>query len=268
MIDINTKNPLFEEVIRIARAAGEIIMSVYQEGEQGCTIKGDGSPVTLADEMANAFIIQELALLSPGVPIISEETSLIETQFLPSEPFWLVDPLDGTKEFINKNGEFTVNIALIQNRSAYLGVVHAPVIQTLYAGIVGDGAFMVDNASIKRSIRCRKAPRLTEILISRSHSNAELNNSLYKQFGEQFSLKPCGSSLKFCLIASGQGDIYPRFGRTMEWDTAAAHAILCAAGGSVKTWTGEQLLYGKEGLENPHFIARGFSAETDESESL
>jgi len=254
-------NPLLEGVIRIATEAGGLIMDIYQ-GEQGYVLKKDGSPVTLADELANAFILQELALLSPEVPIISEESSPLKTQFSSSEPFWLVDPLDGTKEFISKNGEFTVNIALIKDKSPYLGVVFAPALQTLYAGVVGQGALMIDSAGIRKTIRCRNIPERADILISRSHTNAELNHSIYQQLSKHFALKPCGSSLKFCLIATGQGDIYPRFGRTMEWDTAAAQAILCAAGGTVTTLDGKQLAYGKDGLENPHFIARGLGSAT------
>ena len=259
MIANDLSDPLLEGVIQIAKAAGGLIMGIYQD-QQGFATKGDGSPVTLADEVANAYIIQELALLSPGVPIISEESKPLETEFLSSEPFWLVDPLDGTKEFINKNGEFTVNIALIKDGHPDLGVVFAPALQTLYAGIASMGALMIDDKGSRKKIRCRHTPKLAEILISRSHTSADLNHSHYQQFSEQFSLKPCGSSLKFCLIASGQGDIYPRLGRTMEWDTAAAHAILSAAGGSVKTLAGESLSYGKVGLENPHFVARGLES--------
>ncbi|MBT8606622.1 3'(2'),5'-bisphosphate nucleotidase CysQ [Polynucleobacter paneuropaeus] len=249
-------DPLLEGVIHIAKEAGGLIMEIYQD-QQGFAIKADGSPVTLADGLANDCIIEALALLSSGVPIISEESSPLEAKFISSEPFWLVDPLDGTKEFINRNGEFTVNIALIKDGRPYLGVVFAPALQTLYAGIVSEGAFMIDGAGIRKAIRCKHVPELAEILISRSHTSAELNHSHYQQFSKQFSLKPCGSSLKFCLIASGHADIYPRLGRTMEWDTAAAHAILCAAGGNVKTLAGGPLLYGKGGFENPHFVARG-----------
>jgi 3'(2'), 5'-bisphosphate nucleotidase len=167
-----------------------------------------------------------------------------------------VDPLDGTKEFINRNGEFTVNIALIDNGEPVLGVVLAPALQRLFAGARGCGAF-IEQAGERQPIHCRTVSHEgLDVVASRSHGDAE---ALDKFLGgrQVRSLKSAGSSLKICLVAAGEADLYPRLGRTMEWDIAAGHAVLVAAGGQIRTLAGDALRYGKPGLDNPHFYAQG-----------
>ena len=168
--------------------------------------------------------------------------------------FWLVDPLDGTKEFINRNGEFTVNIALIENGTPVLGVVFAPALDRMYAGAMGLGA-LLEVQGKRQAIECRSIPEDgLDVVASRSHGDADaldqfLNGRLVR------SLKSAGSSLKICLIAEGEADLYPRLGRTMEWDIAAGHAVLAAAGGQIHALNGDVLSYGKRDLSNPHFYA-------------
>lgn len=244
-----------ERLLAIARQAGETILQVYATNfavEQ----KSDRSPVTEADRRAEAVILPALATLAPHIPVISEETSGEGTQAPAGDRFWLVDPLDGTKEFIQRNGEFTVNIALIEGNRPVLGVVYAPALARLYAGVAGSAAFAED-ANGRRPIACRPPPAdgLT-VVASRSHGDTEQLDRFLAGF-KIAGRTNAGSSLKFCLVAAGEADLYPRFGRTMEWDTAAGHAVLAAAGGRVTTVDGKELLYGKPGLDNPHFIARG-----------
>jgi 3'(2'), 5'-bisphosphate nucleotidase len=219
--------------------------------------KADASPVTEADDKAEAIIVRGLAALTPDIPVVAEEAACGGRAPAVDRTFWLVDPLDGTKEFINRNGEFTVNIALIEDGVPVLGVVLAPVLGRLYAGADGVGAW-VENADRSRTIaRVRAVPDdgLT-VVSSRSHGDtAALDAFLAGR--TVASLVNAGSSLKFCLIAAGTADIYPRFGRTMEWDTAAGHAVLRAAGGRVADLHGNELVYGKPGFENPHFVAFG-----------
>jgi 3'(2'), 5'-bisphosphate nucleotidase len=175
------------------------------------------------------------------------------------ERFWLVDPLDGTREFIDRNGEFTVNIALVEHGMPSLGVVYAPALQRLFAGASG-GIACVEDAGRRSTIRCRQPPTdgLT-VVASRSHADMAALDA-YLADTKVASWRRVGSSLKLCLVAAGEADLYPRLGRTMEWDIAAAHAVLGAAGGSVTDLAGTPLLYGKPGFENPHFVARGLRA--------
>jgi len=170
--------------------------------------------------------------------------------------FWLVDPLDGTKEFVGRNGEFTVNIGLVEDGRPALGVVLVPVLDRLYAGAVGQGAF-VEERGARRPIRCRSVPPegLT-VLGSRSHGDPEAMDR-FLAGRKVAAFRAAGSSLKVCLIAAGEADLYPRFGRTMEWDLAASHAVLAAAGGKIQTLDAKDLSYGKPGWENPHFVASG-----------
>ena len=205
--------------------------------------------------MAEALILPELAALTPDVPIVSEEAAARGVVPEAGSRFWLVDPLDGTKEFVSRNGEFTVNIALVEEGRPVLGVVFVPARDRLYAGAVGVGAFAEDRG--RREIACRRPPAegLT-VVSSRSHGDPEALASFLD--GRSVAAEvTAGSSLKFCLVAAGDADLYPRLGRTMEWDTAAGHAVVSAAGGRVSAVGGGELGYGKPGFENPHFVARG-----------
>ena len=253
----STNSKLLEQIIGAARSAGDAIMEIYAT-DFDVAKKSDASPVTAADEKAEAVILKALASIAPEIPVISEEAA--SAGHIPDvgNRFWLVDPLDGTKEFISKNGEFTVNIALIENHKPVLGVVLAPALSRLFAGAVGEGAFIEDKAG-RRAIRCRKTPAegLT-VVSSRSHGDAAALDAFLAGRKVASSVN-AGSSLKLCLIAAGEADMYPRLGRTMEWDIAAGHAVLSAAGGFVKTLEGKELGYGKEGLDNPHFVASGIA---------
>jgi 3'(2'), 5'-bisphosphate nucleotidase len=245
----------------LVRRAGTEVMAVYA---QAITVHGkaDASPVTEADWRAEAVIVQGLARLSPGVPVVAEEAVAAGGSPVLDDPqgrFWLVDPLDGTREFIARNGEFTVNLALIEAGRPVLGLVLAPALGSggrLFAGGQGLGAWCVDDAGCRR-IACRPVPDegLT-VLASRSHGDAAALQG-YLAGRRVARLAHAGSSLKLCLLAAGEADLYPRFGRTMEWDIAAGHAVLAAAGGRIETLQGEPLLYGKPRFENPDFVALG-----------
>ena len=250
-----TQSPsaLLEDVMTITREAGALIMEIYQSDFE-VRGKQDASPVTEADENAERLILERLKVLQPQTPIVSEEAAAAGYVPEMGQRFWLVDPLDGTKEFINRNGEFTVNIALIENGCPVLGVVFAPALDRMYAGAKGLGAWL-EVAGKRQAIECRSVPAEgLDVVASRSHGDADaldafLNGRLVR------SLKSAGSSLKICLVAEGEADIYPRLGRTMEWDIAAGHAVLIAAGGQIHALNGEVLQYGKQDLSNPHFYA-------------
>jgi 3'(2'), 5'-bisphosphate nucleotidase len=256
--------------IRAALKAGEAILEVYDSDDFGIETKEDTSPLTLADQRAHDIIVKHLD--ETAIPILSEEG-----QHTPYEErsnwnrFWLVDPLDGTKEFIKRNGEFTVNIALVEEGKAIFGVVYAPVINELYVGIPERGAF-----------KCKKEKYFYQpldyllqfseslpvegtedesfrVVASRSHYNEETRDFVESldSGGKEISLVSKGSSLKLCLVASGEADIYPRLGPTMEWDTAAAHAVVKASGKNVyRTDNGEELSYNKQNLLNPYFVVK------------
>jgi len=244
---------LLESVVRIARRAGDVILDIYR-GD--CTVMGksDGSPVTEADQLAEAVILAELRSLTPDIPVVAEEAVAAGDVPSVSDRFWLVDPLDGTKEFISRNGEFTVNIALVERGCPVLGVVLAPALGRLFAGAVGHGAF-VEDAQGRRPIRCRCVPTCgLTVVASRSHGDAAALDA-FLAGRTVASLTNAGSSLKLCLVAAGEADLYPRLGRTMEWDIAAGHAVLRAAGGKVLCLSGDELRYGKPGFANPHFVA-------------
>ncbi len=246
---------LLEGIVAIARAAALEIMQVYAT-DFAVRGKADASPVTLADEKAETAILEQLRALSPTIPAVSEEAAAAGRIPQIDRMFWLVDPLDGTREFINRNGEFTVNIALIEQARPTLGVVFAPALDRLFYGLVGRGAFAED-ASGRRDIRCRRVPpQGLTVVSSRSHGDEA---ALAKFLGGRrvVASSNAGSSLKFCLLAAGEADLYPRLGRTMEWDTAAGDAVLRAAGGEVVDLDGRPLAYGKPGFVNPHFVATG-----------
>jgi 3'(2'), 5'-bisphosphate nucleotidase len=244
-----------EPVIEAARAAGEVVLEVYDRGCESRD-KEDGSPVTEADERAQEVIVERLHRIGGGLPIVAEEDDESARPAPSGGVFWLVDPLDGTKEFLNGNGEFTINIALVESSAPVLGVVLAPARGRLFAAGPADGAIAEDAAG-RRPIAVREPPpEGVTIVSSRSHGDAEA----LERFADGRTVAswlPAGSSLKFCLVAAGEADIYPRFGRTMEWDTAAGDAVLRAAGGRVTDLDGRPLAYGKPGYENPHFVAWG-----------
>lgn len=252
---------LVNKVREIALRAGEAIMEVY-ETDFSVDRKDDSSPVTEADQKAETLILEAIRReITDEYPIVAEESVAAgDVPDIAGTRFWLVDPLDGTKQFVNRQGEFTVNIALIENGRPLLGVVHAPAIGSTYWGSKL-GAFAVTDGGEPRPIHCRPMPEKGVVAVaSRSHRNAETDAFLADyDIGEAIS---SGSSIKFCLVAEARADLYPRTGRTMEWDTAAGHAVVLFAGGSVTTMDGTDLLYGKPGLDNPHFVVKGAPATT------
>jgi 3'(2'), 5'-bisphosphate nucleotidase len=246
---------LLPDIVALAERAGALILEHYRD-DVAVRAKADASPVTVADEAAEALILAGLAELTPKIPVVAEET--VAAGHVPEigdDRFWLVDPLDGTREFLSRNGEFTVNIALIEGREPVLGVVLAPALGKVWWGARGAGAMLRD-AGGERPIAARARPAEGAVAVaSRSHSDPATEAFLDEAgVAERIS---AGSSLKFCLVAEGKADLYPRFGRTMEWDVAAGHAVLSAAGGRVTTRDGASFLYRKPGFENPAFIARG-----------
>ncbi|MCE7026370.1 3'(2'),5'-bisphosphate nucleotidase CysQ [Jiella avicenniae] len=250
------------ELTAIALKGGEEILAIYGTAFDTRT-KADASPVTEADIRCEAALKPLLAKLAPDIVVVAEEA--VSAGHVPQEAdrLFLVDPLDGTKEFVNRNGDFTVNIALVEDGVPIAGVVYAPALSKLWAGSVGEGAFTAEVADgtlgERRAIAARKAPRRLVAVGSRSHGSAETEEWLKRYDVERFVSR--GSSLKFCLVAEGEADVYPRLGRTMEWDTAAGDAVLRAAGGMVTTLDGAPLRYGKRRQEddvdfaNPHFVA-------------
>jgi len=247
---------LLREIESVAHVAGKAIMKVYKSGFT-VDVKSDDTPVTEADTAAEAIILRALRRLTPDVPVVAEEEVAANgTPKNIGDRFWLVDPLDGTREFLTHNDEFTVNIALVENRRPVLGVVHAPAKHLTFTGGIGLGATRSENgAAAAITIRRPPAEGLTVIASRRHGSAVELDHFLE---GRAVARRiNCGSSLKFCLVANGEADIYPRFGPTMEWDTAAGHAVLAAAGGRVTTPDGAELQYRKPEFLNPNFIAWG-----------
>lgn len=249
---------LLARVADIARRAAREILQVYASGEFAATTKADESPLTAADLRAHRVIGDSLRALTPDVPVLSEEAA--DTPFDERSGwrrYWLVDPLDGTREFLARNGEFTVNIALIESHSPSLGVVHVPVTDLTYLGVPGVGAWRQERGAPAREIRvsAHSAAPL-RIVGSRSHRGSSLQTFLSRVGPHQ--LLPVGSSLKFCLVAEGAADVYPRLGPTSEWDTAAAHAVVAGAGGSVSRLDGGALEYNtKASLLNPFFVVYG-----------
>mgnify|MGYP001467127325 CR=1 FL=1 len=252
---LNVGLGLAKQIESVARRAGQEIMRIY-ETDFDIEAKGDKSPVTKADKIAEEQITRAIIEgVTADFPVVGEEAaSMGKLPNVPDTPFWLVDPLDGTKEFISRNGEFTVNIALIENAKPILGIVHVPINSVSYCGL-NSGTFKIGNNQTRVNIQCRQAQGGLTALVSRSHRTPDID--IYLDNFNITSEASAGSSLKFCRIAEGIADIYPRLGRTMEWDTAAGHAVMYFAGGSVKTLDGEELTYGKPGFENPHFVAVG-----------
>jgi 3'(2'), 5'-bisphosphate nucleotidase len=256
--DLPSYRTLRRTCSEIAREAAREIMRIYA-GDHGVRDKADKSPVTDADHAAEAIIVAGLRALTPDTPIVAEEEMAAgRIPVIGNGPFWLVDPLDGTKEFIKRNGEFTVNIALIEERRPTLGIVLAPASDLLWRGAAGLGADRSEKSGPFAAITTRPPPTdgLT-CCASRSHAVYSDLDIWFRNEGLTVTERiQTGSSLKFCLIAEGTADIYPRFGPTNEWDTAAGQGVLEAAGGEVVTTDGRPLLYGKPRFSNPHFIAR------------
>jgi 3'(2'), 5'-bisphosphate nucleotidase len=249
---------LLERVADIARRAGREILEVYASGETAATTKADRSPLTAADLRAHHLIVASLHQLTPELPVLSEEaaaTPFTERSQWPR--YWLVDPLDGTREFLSRNGQFTVNIALIDGHAPALGVVHVPVSDTSYRGLPGTGAWRQTAAGPGEAIEvARRSATPLRVVGSRSHRGDSLDAFLAR-VGEH-RLLAIGSSLKLCLVAEGAADVYPRLGPTSEWDTAAAHAVVSGAGGTVSRLDGAPLQYNtRPELLNPFFVAYG-----------
>ena len=276
----------------VALRAGREILAVYAS-DFTVHDKADASPVTEADTRAERVILEGLGECAPGVAVVAEESFAAgDVPEIGGEPFFLVDPLDGTREFIGRNGEFTVNVALIEGGAPTVGVVHLPALDetfwtagdgvawrtrgdggagraggtgaaTGFGGAAGDAGIVVPagtgTTGTAERIACRRPGDGLVVIASRSHRGPEIDAWL--QRFEVAGIVNAGSSLKFCRIAEGAADLYPRLGRTMEWDVAAGHAIVNAAGGSVETMDGAPLTYGKPGFDNPHFVARGLPQE-------
>lgn len=248
-----------QKVIAIAEAAGKEIMHIYATDDFAVVDKSDNSPLTKADKASNAVIVAALKEQFPHIPIISEENKLLSYDERKDWSLvWLVDPLDGTKEFIKKNGEFTVNIALIANGKPVLGVVGIPARNHMYYAVEGKGAFKTDENGNTTQLHIAEPRKDTIALIgSRSHPSPEFDAYLKDMESKYATVDfvPAGSSLKFCLVAEGKADVYPRLGPTMEWDTAAGHAVVLEAGARVKVYGSDKDLdYNKENLLNPFFI--------------
>jgi 3'(2'), 5'-bisphosphate nucleotidase len=246
---------LLEPVAQVARDAGAAILRVYAT-DFLVRHKADRSPVTDADVQAETIIVAALSQLTPDIPIVSEEAASESATPAIGQRFWLVDPLDGTREFVRRNGEFTVNIALVHERRPVLGLIYAPALDRLYAGAAESGAF-AESGGRRRPIVCRRPSSSgLEVVTSRSHQDPASWRAL---LGTRVvtAHSTAGSSLKFGLVAAGEADAYPRSGRTWEWDTAAGHAIVAAAGGRVTGADGADLRYGKPNFVNPAFVAYG-----------
>lgn len=242
------------KVIEVARQAGQAILEIYNQEDLGIELKADESPLTLADKEAHKIIVA--GLKDTKLPLLSEEGKAIafEERRKWSE-FWMVDPVDGTKEFIKRNGEFTVNIALIREGKPVFGVVYAPVLDKLYYGGIGLGAYMIHKSEVITLSKHNKESEIVRIVASRSHLN-QTTQDFIDQF-EKTDIVSMGSSLKFMLIAEGKADIYPRFAPTMEWDTAAAHGVLLGLDIDVIEPNSKQSLkYNKENLLNSYFLVQ------------
>ena len=248
---------LLPRVVALAGQASSAILDVYGQDDFGTTAKADDTPLTLADLASHRIIIEALGQLTPDCPVLSEESPGIsyDTRRVWTT-YWLIDPLDGTKEFVKRNDEFTVNIALIEGNTPVLGVVSAPALGVTYYAARWHGAFKrLDSGNAERIVAADRPDAPLRMVVSRSHGNAELEAFLKK--APPVESVPTGSSLKFCVVAEGVAHLYPRFGPTNEWDTAAAHCVVTEAGGSVTDLHGHPLVYNKLELLNPSFVVSG-----------
>jgi 3'(2'), 5'-bisphosphate nucleotidase len=254
ILGMNDLTALAEALMPVAARAGEAIMKIYDAGFE-VQRKQDNSPLTLADLESQRIIIDALKELTPGIPILSEESAAAPwAQRQHWRQLWVVDPLDGTREFVKRNGEFTVNIALVQDHEAVLGIITAPAKGLGYWGATGVGAFSEHLGAERTPIHIVTPPAPLRVIGSRSHTSAQ--TAAYLTQLAPHVVSGMGSSLKFCLIAEGKADLYPRFGPTSEWDTAAGQALLEAAGGQVTRFDGHRLRYNcRESLINGDFIA-------------
>jgi len=250
-----------DHILTIAEEAGKATLEIYDQ-DFSIEEKEDRSPITEADKKSNQIILNSLIKLYPEIPYISEETKQTPyTERRDWNHFWLIDPLDGTKEFINKNGEFTINIALIKDQIPVLGVIYVPVKDVFYYAQMGKGSFKIENGINAQAINATIKSDKEKLIVvgSRSHAGEALSEYLEKKREEynEVELISSGSSLKFCLVAEGTADIYPRTGPTYEWDTAAGHAVVLESGKSVYDFeSGMPLVYNKENLLNGWFIVR------------
>lgn len=263
MIDTQAEdwlNDLLPHIVALAREAGQAILTVYSEMNPAVELKRDNSPLTQADMASHHVILDGLTHLSHEWPVLSEESREVPFDQRSSwRYFWMVDPLDGTKEFLSRNGEFTVNIALIDGHVPILGVVYAPASNKMYFAAKGAGAWKADGKIVSQIKAVRAENCAPRVVVSRSHRSGEEDLGRFTGGAENCEFIPMGSSLKFCLVAEGAADVYPRTGPTMEWDTAAAHCIVEEAGGSVAALDGSSMLYNKPNLLNPGFVARACS---------
>lgn len=244
------------EILKIAKNAGDIILEIYNSNID-VQYKDDNSPVTDADIAANEYIVKSLKKLTPEINIVTEEESThIDNKLLEDKLFWLIDPLDGTKSFIKKTGEFTVNIALINNKIPVGGVVYVPVKDITYFVDEDGKAYKKEGDNNKANINVRKIPKAGAIVVASLSHRTQETDDFINNIEKVDKIIPAASSLKFCLVAEGKADIYPRFGRTMEWDTGAGHAVLSAAGGKVINPDGSDFTYCKDDFANGYFIAK------------
>ncbi|OUS05501.1 3'(2'),5'-bisphosphate nucleotidase [Gammaproteobacteria bacterium 54_18_T64] len=261
---------IVDEVVALCRRAGEAILEVYARSDLGVEVKSDESPLTAADLAAHHILVGGLEGLLEGVPVLSEEAAAPPfSERIQWQRYWIIDPLDGTKEFIKRSGEFTVNVALVDNHVPVLGVVHVPVSGVTYTGLSGSGAYKMEGEQPGQAISVRTmsgrggTDNPVTVVASRSHGAGavdDLLRRLAKDLGETDTCN-MGSSLKLCLVAEGSADIYPRLAPTMEWDTAAAQAVVEAAGGQVLNFDLEPLRYNrKDELLNPYFYVLGDSS--------
>ena len=257
------------ELLNIAIDAGKEILNIYND-EIIVNSKEDKSPITQADINSNDLIVNRLKKLESNIPILTEESVVKWKNRKDWIKYWLIDPLDGTKEFINRNGEFTVNISLIENNYPIFGIIYSPVKSLLYYALKNNGSYKLKTNSNLSTLKNfnkininKKKNITTKVIGSRSHSSKEFLNWVEKKF-TNFELITIGSSLKFCILAEGKADIYPRFGPTSEWDIAAGHIILEEAGGKLKTIDNKDILYNtKDDILNPYFIAYGNLSKVD-----
>jgi 3'(2'), 5'-bisphosphate nucleotidase len=246
---------LIDEICRLSVEAGKKIMGIY-DGKIAVTLKKDDSPLTEADRLSHEFLVAQLTPLLPGVPVVSEESADSGAPAQGNARHWLVDPLDGTKEFLKRTNEFTVNVALVENGRPCLGVVYAPALNLTYYAAQNSGAWRRQGDQKPQAIKSRSMPASAPAVVaSKDHAGPMVSAMLAKM--TQPTLKSMGSSLKFCLVAEGVADIYLRDVPTMEWDTAAAQCVVETAGGAVCLLDGQPLRYGKAGLKNPSIITVG-----------
>ncbi len=260
--EIIKNNKLIESLLDLMDKASKAIVEVYEKPYSEVNIKEDNSPVTKADLEANKILTDGLKKLDPKIPIVSEEDKFSLNIPKTNKVFWLIDPLDGTKEFINKNNEFTCNLALIENNVSTLGFVTVPVKGLIYYGGKQFGSKLFNKNKTISEVKYKKFPGICRVVASKSHLNDETKKFI-KDIKGKVELIQAGSSLKFIKIAEGLADIYPRLAPTSEWDTAAAHAILEGAGGKVLQLNGKDIIYGKENILNPYFIASGIEKNAD-----